>query len=112
MKQIKAKIDEYTKDGQTKGKYVDIGVILSNDNGEYILMNPAVDLSGVLMRQRIMAQKNGKKVMDSVACSIFDNSSQAEVQRRATESYKPQPGPIGGANNTGFDDSFEDSIPF
>lgn len=76
MKRITAKIDEYQKDNQTKGKYVEIGVVLSNENGEYILLNPTVDLSGVLMRQRLLAQKNGKKSMDSVACSIFDNSQQ------------------------------------
>lgn len=105
MKRITAKIDEYQKDGQTKGRYVDIGVVLSNDNGEYILLNPTVDLSGVLMRQRILAQKSGKKAMDSVACSIFDNNkNQQQAPRQSQEHGQQQP--------SGFDDSFDDDISF
>ncbi|MFT6835113.1 MAG: hypothetical protein ACJA0H_001147, partial [Francisellaceae bacterium] len=40
-KRISAKIEEYQKDGQTKGKYVDIGVIMQNANGEYMMLNPS-----------------------------------------------------------------------
>lgn len=74
-KRIMAKVGEYEKDGKTKGNYVEIGVILSNENGEYALIDPTVNLAGVLMKQRVLAQKQQKKVTgDSVMCSIFDNS--------------------------------------
>ena len=39
-KRIMAKVGEYEKDGKTKGNYVEIGVILSNENGEYALIDP------------------------------------------------------------------------
>ena len=98
MKRITARIDEYEKDGQTKGKYVEVGVILNNSNGEFILLNPTVDLSGVLLKQRLLAQKAGKKVMDAVACSIFDNN-QNNQQQAPQQNNKPA-------------DSFDDDIPF
>ena len=72
-KRIMAKVDSYQKDGETKGKYVEIGVILSNENGEYALINPGVNLAGVMMQQRInLNQTKGSSVM----CSIFDNDNQ------------------------------------
>lgn len=89
-KRITAKVGEYEKDGQKKGKYVDVGVILSSENGEFILLNPTIDLSGVLMKQRLM---NPNKAGDSVMCSIFDNSQQ-----------RSQPAPASDDPN--------DSIPF
>ena len=94
MKKITAKIESYTdKEGNQKGKYVDIGVILSNDNGEYILLNPTVDLSGVLIKQRLM---NPQKAGGSVMCNIF------------TDEPRQQSG--NSAPNAGFDDSLD--IPF
>ena len=73
-KRISAKIGTYMKDGQEKGKYVDLGAILSNQNGEFILLNPSVSLSGVLAMQNTMAMTEGKQLKDNVMCSIFDNS--------------------------------------
>ena len=36
-------------------------------------------MTGVLMKQRVLAQKQQKKVTgDSVMCSIFDNSQQSK----------------------------------
>ncbi len=96
-KRITAKIDEYQKDGQTKGKYADIGVILSNDNGEYIMLNPTVDLSGVLMKQRSLSHKNGKKLGDNVMCSIFDNDQQSAPK-------SPPPTQQEAPKDDGFDD--------
>ena len=75
-KRIAARIGSYEKDGQTKGEYVDIGVILNNSDGEYVLLNPTVDLAGVLMKQRMLAQENGKKARGSVLASVFDSDLQ------------------------------------
>lgn len=46
---IKAKIGEYTdSQGQTKGRYVDVGVLMqSQDGGYFIIMNPAFNPAGV-----------------------------------------------------------------
>ena len=75
-KRIAARIGSYEKDGQTKGEYVDIGVILNNSDGEYVLLNPTVDLAGVLMKQRMLAQETGKKSGGSVIASVFDSDRQ------------------------------------
>jgi hypothetical protein len=72
-KRITAKIDTYEKDGEVRGKYVDIGVVLSGQYGEYILLNPTVDLAGVMLRQRLL---DPKKAGSSVMCNIFDNDAQ------------------------------------
>jgi hypothetical protein len=104
-KRIAAKIDEYEKDGQTKGKYVDIGVILSNEHGEYVMLNPTVDLSGVLMKQRLLAQKNGKQSGGNVMCSIFDNDNQSGGQ--AAQSSARQSAPDDGFDDVPFIDPYK-----
>lgn len=83
-KRISAKIEVYEKDGQQKGKYVNIGVIMSNENGEYVMLNPTVDLSGVLLKQRLM---NPDRASGSVMCSVFDSNQS-----------NPQPG--GGTDSS------------
>lgn len=98
MRRITAKIDEYEKDGETKGRYQDIGVILSNDNGDYILLDPTVNLAGVMMRQRLL---NPKKASKSVMCSVFDNDRDSKPSQQSGVG-----GPSAGA------DGFDDDIPF
>ena len=95
-KRITAKVDTYEKDGETKGKYVEIGVILSGQHGDYILLNPTVNLAGVLVQQRML---NPSKASKSVICNIFDDSQQQQ-QRPAPAAKAPaQP-------------EFDDDIPF
>lgn len=67
---ITAAVEEYEKDGETKKRYVNIGVILEGEYGEYMLLDPTVDLAGVMLKQRLM---NPKKAGTSVLCSIWDN---------------------------------------
>lgn len=76
VKQIKAKVGTYEKNGETKGVYVDIGVIMTNQNGDYALIDPTVNLAGVLLQQQIHANKTNGKSGDRVMCSIFDNDNQ------------------------------------
>lgn len=105
-KRIVAKTGEYTnQQGEQKANWTEIGVILSNQHGEYIMLNPTVDLAGVLMKQRVLAQKTGKTSGDNVMCSIFDNSNQG------SQSAPPQQPPSQGNAGGGFDD-FDDDIPF
>lgn len=75
VKRLMVKTGEYEKDGQTKGRYTEVGVIMSNDNGEYALLDPAVNLAGILMQQKILADKNGGRSGDRVMVSIFDNDN-------------------------------------
>ena len=92
-KRIMAKTGSYQKDGQTKNKYTEIGVIMENQNGEYVLLDPTVDLAGVMMLQRIQSGK-GEKVI----CSIFSDDN----QRRAPQSHQAP----------ARDSLAEDEIPF
>ena len=106
-KRISAKIEEYQKDGQTKGKYVDIGVIMQNANGEYMMLNPSVDLAGVLLMQNVLAVNSGKEARGNVMCSIFDNDNQSSAPaQRQPQQQSPAQGGSGGG------DSDFDKIPF
>jgi hypothetical protein len=102
-KRISAKIEEYQKDGQTKGKYVDIGVIMQNANGEYMMLNPSVDLAGVLLMQNVLAVNSGKEARGNVMCSIFDNDSQSSAPAQRQQQQQAQ--------QTPEDDHFPD-VPF
>jgi len=89
-KRLAAKVGSYQKDGQTKGEYAKLGVILQNDNGEYLLLDPTVSLAGVLAKQNVMLAKEGKPPKDMVACSIFDDSNQAnQPQQQGYQQQQP-----------------------
>ncbi len=45
---------------KTKNRYQDIGVILSNANSDYILLDPGVGLAGALAKQNPMNGCNNK----------------------------------------------------
>jgi len=72
-------------DGQEKKEYTKIGVILSNDNGEYALLDPAINLAGVMMKQRMA---NPGKKGDSVVCGIYDKS---QNQNQASQAAQTPP---------------------
>lgn len=75
MKRLTAKIGTYERDGQTKGRYANLGVVMSNDNGEYMLMDPTVSLSGILALQNAMAASTGGQQRDRVMVSIFSDDN-------------------------------------
>jgi hypothetical protein len=80
-KRLVAKVGTYEKDGQTKGEYVEIGVILSNENGEFAILDPTVNLAGVMMKQRLLNKKG-----DSVMCGIYSNDNQQQGQQNQQQS--------------------------
>ena len=82
-KPLVAKTGTYEKNGETKGEYTRIGVILENDNGEYALIDPAVNLAGVLTKQNLMAHGKGKKPRSMVMCSIFTDEPQQQSAPQA-----------------------------
>ena len=77
-KRLAAKIGVYQKDGQEKGEYAKLGVILNNDNGEYLLLDPSISLAGVLAKQNVLAVSQGKQPRDMISVSIFDDSNQGQ----------------------------------
>jgi len=88
-KRIVVKVGSYTNaQGETKGEYVKVGVILQNDNGEFILLDPAINHAGLLLKQQINGiAKNGS---DSVIASIFTDENNAP-QKAAVMSQNNQP---------------------
>ena len=85
MKRLMIKVGEYEKDGQTKGQYARLGVIMSNKNGEYALLDPSVDLAGCLMKQRILAGGKPKGKGDMVFCSIFTDEPKTQRQQSTSD---------------------------
>lgn len=81
-RRLAAKTGVYQKDGQEKGEYVNLGVILSGNNGEYMLLDPAVNLAGVLTKQNLLAHSMGKKPRTNVIVSVFDDSQQQQQQQQ------------------------------
>ena len=94
-KRLVAKVGTYTKDGQEKGEYVKIGVILSNDNGEYALIDPTINLAGVMIKQRIL---NPQKAGDMVMCGIYTDEPKQTMQNDEPQTTPPT--------------DFDDDIPF
>lgn len=115
-KRLVAKVDEYEKDGQTKGKYVEVGVILSNDNGEYALLDPTVNLAGVLQKQNMLGRKKQQQPRDMVAVSIFDNNNQQQGWGQPQQSQQqPQPQQQQQQSAPQYNEppmDFDDEIPF
>ena len=106
MKRLVAKVGEYQKDGQTKGEYVRIGVIGESKNGEYILLDPAVNLAGVLTQQNLYAHSQQKKPSKRVMVSIFDDSQQQGGSQNNNQA------PLHGHANQQKAPDFDDDIPF
>lgn len=76
MKKIMIKNGEYTnRDGEVKSNWKQIGIIKSNNNGEYVLLDPTVNLAGF--------DRQGK---DMLIASIFEDTKQpAQRQEQVTE---------------------------
>lgn len=88
----------YQKDGQTKNRYQNVGVMMKNDDGgEFIILHRWFNPAGI-------PNPNNK---DSVLLSCFrPNGGQS-----SGNSGQPQGQPAADAPTGGFDD-FDDDIPF
>lgn len=95
-KRLVAKTGEYQKDGQVKGEYTKLGVVLSNQNGEYMLLDPSVSLAGVLAKQNALAMSKGEQVRDNVMVSIFEDDNQQQQQGQQQGGYQNQGQPQQG----------------
>ena len=68
--------------GETKNRYMNVGVVMESDNGPFILLDPAFNPAGV-------PRKN-----DRVLVSMFEPSQRAQPQQQSLE------------------DDLQDSVPF
>ena len=114
-KDIVAKTGEYTnREGEKKSEWTKVGVLMSNDNGEYILLDPTINLSGVLQKQNMLADmlaveqkkagnekaRTGKAVM----CFVFDRDQNQQGGQQQSQ-QRTQEMPAGGG-------LVDDDIPF
>ncbi len=66
-KNLAVKVGEYTtKDGQTKGRYLNVGCIMEGDKGSFILLNKTFNPAGI---------QDGK---ESVIISMFEEKPKDE----------------------------------
>ena len=105
-KRLVIKTGEYTNgQGETKGEYTRVGVMMDGDNGPYLLLDPCVNLAGCLTKQNMMNHKNGKQVRDSLLVSVFeDENSQQQGGQRPPQQQQPQ--------QHGGQDNFNNDVPF
>mgnify|MGYP007055209703 CR=1 FL=1 len=90
-KRLSAKTGEYQdkQTNETKGEYTQIGVILQNENGEYLLLDPTVNLAGVLAKQNVLALNQNKPQRDNVMCGIYEEQPKPNAPQ-AQSGFAPQ----------------------
>ena len=89
-KKLIAKVGTYQKNGETKNEYDELGVMLENDNGPYILLDPSINLAGVLIKQNIQAFAEGKQARSNVMVSVFDSEQQSQSSNGQANQYNQQ----------------------
>jgi hypothetical protein len=93
-KRLSAITGEYVskQDNQQKGEWTNVGVLIIGQNGkEYAMLDPAVNLAGILLQQNLLALKKGEAPRDMVMLSVFDDVAQQGQQQGNQQSYQPQP---------------------
>ncbi|MFK5949954.1 MAG: hypothetical protein QM500_14420 [Methylococcales bacterium] len=102
-KRLSAKTGEYqNQQNETKGEYTQVGVILQNENGEYLLLDPTVSLAGILVKQNALAMKQNKPQRDNVMCGIYEetnNTQQNNNQQQQNNNEGQQQGQYQQQNN-------------
>lgn len=95
-KRLVAVTGNYTnKEGQEKAEYTEIGVIITGKNGkDYALLDPAINLAGVLLKQNALAAKRGEAPSDRVMLSVFEQDNQQGQQgvyQQPAQGYQQAP---------------------
>jgi hypothetical protein len=92
-KRLVVKTGEYTnQQGEPKGEYTKVGVMLNNNNGDFVLLDPSVNLAGVLIKQNALAVQKGQQPRDSVMVSIFEDQQQSQPQQGGYQQQGQQGG--------------------
>lgn len=101
-KKLLAKVGTYQNaQGETKNDYVKLGVVISGDNGDFMLLDPSVNLAGALIKQNVMNMAEGKPQRDSVMVSVFDSDNQGQGQNQQTGGFQQPQQQQGGYQQQG-----------
>jgi len=107
-KRLSAVVGEYiNKENQPKAEWVNIGIIgIGKNNKEYVLLDPTINLAGILLKQNVLAQKRNEAPSDMIMASIFEeqqNQGQQQGQQQGQGGFQqnnnqgyPQQGQGGG----------------
>jgi len=82
-KRLSAVVGEYTdkQSGQQKADWANVGIIgVSQKGKEYMLLDPTVNLAGVLLKQNILAANKSENLSDMVMISIIEDNNQNQQQ--------------------------------
>jgi len=96
-KRLSAVTGNYTnQQGEQKAEWTNVGVIITGKNGkDYALLDPSVNLAGVLLKQNQIAIKKGEQPSDMVMLSVFDEQ-QNQQQQPQQQQYNQAPQQQGG----------------
>ena len=80
-KRLSAVVGEYTKDGQQKAEWQNVGILGVDKNGnEYVFLNDGISIAGLLVKQNVLAGKRGEQPRDMVMTKVYDDNSQSQQQ--------------------------------
>lgn len=81
-KRLSAITGEYQdQQGNSKAEWTNVGVIVTGKNGkDYALLDPTVNLAGILAKQNVLAMKKGEQLSDMVMTSVFEDNNQSQQQ--------------------------------
>jgi hypothetical protein len=98
-KRLSAITGEYQdQQGNQKAEWTNVGVIITGKNGkDYALLDPTVNLAGILAKQNVLAMKKGEQLSDMVMTSVFEENNQQQQQGgyqapQQQGGYQPAPG--------------------
>ncbi len=94
-KRLSAVVGEYTnKENQQKAEWVNIGIIgVGKNNKEYVLLDPTINLAGILLKQNVLAQKRNEAPSDMIMASIFEEQqTQQQPQQGGYQQQGQQQG--------------------
>jgi len=94
------KVGEYTdRDGQTKGRFKNVGVVMEGDKGPYILLDRTFNPAGV----------SGNEGRESIIVSMYEprDNAGSEQSNTAQQRHSQQK-----ANGYRSEDLDRDAIPF
>lgn len=93
-KRLSAVTGEYQKDGQPKAEWTNIGVMIVGKNGkDYVLLDPTINLAGVLLKQNILAAKKGEMPSDMIMLSVFEENNHQQQNQPPQQNYNQQSSP-------------------
>ncbi len=100
-KRLLAKVGTYTNaQSEQKNEYVKLGILKQGEQGgEYIILDPTINLAGVLLKQNALAKKEGKQERDAIMVSVFENdNNQNQAPAQQQSGYQQNTGNQSGFN--------------